>query len=120
MFLEMGFQVAIIFIGKSPFHIVNDGLTGVQWGICIGFSAITFVVSFIVKLIPIQNCIEKLLESNVKENEKEEENDDIKIVSEEPDKFEITQRKSKRHGSNRLINRDGSRKNSYKLSSYKN
>ena len=37
-----------------------------QWGICIGFSAITFVVSFIVKLIPIQNWIDNCI--NAKKN----------------------------------------------------
>jgi magnesium-transporting ATPase (P-type) len=69
---EMCLQLLIIFIGKSPFHIINQGLTGNQWGICIGFSAITFVVSFITKLIPIHNCIDNLLIS--KENEENEEN----------------------------------------------
>ena len=69
---EMLLQLVIIFIGKSPFHIVNQGLTGKQWGICIGFSAITFVVSLITKLIPIHNCIDNLLIS--KENEENEEN----------------------------------------------
>ena len=122
-FLEMGLQVAIIFIGKSPFHIVNDGLTGVQWGICLGFSAITFVVSFIVKLIPLQICIDKYLEP--KEEEIDVSGDDInnmKIVepSNDPEKVEITRRKSKRHGSNRLINRESSKKNSYRLNSNKN
>ena len=76
----MALQVFIIFIGKSPMHIVNDGLTGVQWGICIGFSAITFVVSFIVKLIPIQNLIEKCV--NSKNDNKEEEVKEVKEVSE--------------------------------------
>ena len=76
--LEMALQVAIIFIGKSAFHIVDGGFTGIQWGICIGFSAITFVVSFIVKLIPIQNCIDKCL--NKKKEEKEE---DVKEIQEE-------------------------------------
>ena len=51
---EIALQVLIIYIGKSPFHIVNNGFTGTQWGICIGFSAITFVVSFIIKFIPLQ------------------------------------------------------------------
>ena len=79
-FLEMGLQVAIIFIGKSPFHIVNDGLTGVQWGICLGFSAITFVVSFIVKLIPLQICIDKYLEPKEEEIDENNNNiDDMKI-----------------------------------------
>ena len=72
---EMILQVIIIFVGKSVFHIVNDGLTGKQWGICIGFSAITFVVSFIVKLIPIHHFIDNLLpKSEEEEKEKEEEN----------------------------------------------
>ena len=70
---EMALQILIIFIGKSAFHIVNDGLTLKQWGICIGFSAITFVVSFFVKLIPIQNCIDKFL--NKGENNEEVEED---------------------------------------------
>jgi Ca2+ transporting ATPase len=72
-FLEMGLQVAIIFIGKSPLHVVNEGLTGNQWGICIGLSAITFVVSFLVKLLPIHICIDKFLESKMKNEEDEEE-----------------------------------------------
>jgi len=68
---EMILQLIIIFVGKSPFHIINDGLTGKQWGICIGFSAITFVISFIIKLIPLDILIDKLL-LNFKENEDEE------------------------------------------------
>ena len=111
--LEMGLQVAIIFIGKSPFHIVNEGLTGNQWLICLGFSAITFVVSFIVKLIPLQICIDKLLEPK-KEIEEDTNNkvEDIKPLPEQEnvEKFEIKNRKSKRHGSNRLINRDSNKK----------
>ena len=89
-FFEMALQLAIIFIGKSPFHVINDGLTGEQWGICIGLSALTFVVSFIVKLLPIHICIDKYLEGKMKkeeENENEEneenkndDNDDIKQI----------------------------------------
>ena len=115
-FLEMGLQVAIIFIGKSPFHIVNDGLTGVQWGICIGFSAITFVVSFIMKLIPLQLLIDKWIKP--KEEEADDKNDDnneindIKIVpnTDSVQKVDLGSRRSKRLGSNRLINRDGGKK----------
>ena len=70
--VEMGLQVLIIFIGKSPFHIVNDGLTGNQWGICLGFSAITFVVSFIVKFIPIHICIYAYLDKKMQQEEEEE------------------------------------------------
>ena len=59
--LEIVLQVIIIFVGKSPFHIINDGLTGAQWGICIGFSAITFVISIIVKFIPPEKIFDKCL-----------------------------------------------------------
>ena len=90
-FLEMALQALIIFIGKSPLHVVNEGLTGNQWGICIGFSAITFVVSFLVKLLPIHIYIDKYLESKVKkeenegeekegENEENEGGDDFKTI----------------------------------------
>jgi magnesium-transporting ATPase (P-type) len=72
---EIGLQVAIIYVGKSPFHIINDGFTGEQSGICIGFSAITFVVSFLVKLIPIHLFIDKLIAP--KEEEIGEENIEI-------------------------------------------
>ena len=115
-FLEMGLQVAIIFIGKSPFHIVNDGLTGVQWGICIGFSAITFVVSFIMKLIPLQLLIDKWIKPKEEvEDEKNDDNNeinDIKIVpnTDSVQKVDLGSRRSKRLGSNRLINRDGGKK----------
>ena len=71
-FCEMALQVLIIFIGKSPFHIVNDGLSGSQWGICLGFSAITFVVSFITKFIPVHICIDNYLDSKMRQEEEEE------------------------------------------------
>ena len=77
----MALQVVIIFVGKSAFHIINDGLTGTQWGITIGFSAITFVVSFIAKLIPLEILFDKFL-SNTDTSEEQEEDkkskDDIK------------------------------------------
>ena len=77
---EIGLQVAIIYIGKSPFHIINDGFTGDQWGICIGFSAITFVVSFLVKFLPIHSLIDKWTgqtkEEDVEEGEEKNENND--------------------------------------------
>ena len=74
---EMALQVIIIYVGKSAFHIVDKGLTGEQWGICLGFSAITFVVSFIIKLIPIHNFIDRLIKP------KEEENNDLEEMNKE-------------------------------------
>ena len=111
--LEMALQVLIIFIGKSPFHIVNGGLTGVQWGICLGFSAITFVVSFIVKLLPLEKCIDKLLESK-----KEQTNNNISDKIEdlgnnnnnEVEKIAISQRRNIRHGTNKIIMRESNKK----------
>ena len=103
--LEMGLQAAIIFVGKSPFHIVNNGLTGKQWGICIGFSAITFVVSFIAKLIPVHVLIDNYLEKKMKqedeEDEKMEEGDDESMFNLRNEKFDIGKRRMSRHLSSR-------------------
>ena len=82
---EIGLQVLIIYIGKSPFHIVNEGFTGEQWGICIGFSAVTFVVSFLVKLIPIHLIIDKFIGHA---EEKEEDNKKKKKKKTEKEKNE--------------------------------
>ena len=100
---EMALQVLIIFIGKSPIHIVNDGLTGKQWGICIGFSAITFVVSIINKILPIHICIDSYLDKQIQKEEEEEEkmeenNDDL---SKSYDKVDIGKRKNIRQLSKR-------------------
>ena len=104
-FLEMVLQVVIIFIGKSPFHIVNDGLTGIQWGICLGFSAVTFIVSIIGKLIPIHVCIDNYLEKKMMKEEEDEKNDEF--VDNESNynlnvaKIDIGKRKMSRHLSSR-------------------
>ena len=99
---EMGLQVLIIFIGKSPFHIVNDGLTGKQWGICIGFSAITFVVSFFVKFIPLQLFIDRF--TIIKDKEEEE----SKTSSEKEEKAKILENKNEKlsNGANGKKNED--------------
>ena len=72
-FVELGLQVVIVCVGKSIFHVANNGLTGEQWGICIGFSAITFVVSMIVKLLPFEKCIDSCL-ANDEEEEGQKQN----------------------------------------------
>ena len=84
---EIGLQVAIIYVGKSPFHIVNEGFTGAQWGICIGFSAVTFVVSFLVKLLPIHSMIDRWTGQTKEENNEEEEKKENK-ENKEKDKEE--------------------------------
>ena len=73
---EMGLQFAIIYVGKSPLHIVNEGFTGAQWGICLGLSAITFVVSFLVKLLPIHLIIDKFISPIKEEGDEEQEQKD--------------------------------------------
>ena len=67
---ECGLQVLMVEVGRNIFHVANNGLTGVQWGICFGFSAITFVVSIICKLIPLEKVIDNLLSSNKEEETK--------------------------------------------------
>ena len=65
---ELVLQIIIIFFGNAAFKVVEHGLTGKQWGICIGFSAITFVLSVIVKFIPLDKCIQGILDNMNKDN----------------------------------------------------
>ena len=75
--VEIVLQILMIFFGTSVFHCCNDGLTGDQWGICIGFSAITFVVSIIGKLLPFEKCINKCLTPVEEEEEEDEEEEEV-------------------------------------------
>ena len=76
---EMALQVLIVCFGKSIFHVANNGLTGEQWGICIGFSAITFVVSIITKFLPFDRCIDDCLKT---EEKKIDEGNQIEVIKE--------------------------------------
>ena len=67
--VELALQVLIVCVGKSVFHVANNGLTGEQWGICIGFSAITFVVSIIAKFLPFEKCIDSCLSNEESEDD---------------------------------------------------
>jgi hypothetical protein len=69
----MALQVILVQFGNTVFHCCERGLTGKQWGICIGFSAITFVVSIICKLIPLEKCIQPILDKYGGDDEEEEE-----------------------------------------------
>ena len=89
---EMGLQALIVQVGRNIFHVANDGLTGVQWGICFGFSAITFVVSILCKLIPLEKLIDKLLvpkekEEDKKKKSKQDTEDSTDNTSNEPKKL---------------------------------
>ena len=66
--LELALQIIIVQFGNAAFKVVENGLTGQQWGISIGFSAITFVLNFIVKLIPLDVCIQNILDNYGKDS----------------------------------------------------
>jgi hypothetical protein len=91
---EMGLQAILITWGNTVFHCVERGLTGKQWGICIGFSAITFVVSIICKLLPIEKLIDKCI-GDVEEEKENNEEKSAEIKSGEH---------SKKNSENQIIN----------------
>jgi uncharacterized membrane protein len=92
---EMGLQVLMIFVGNAVFHVSFNGITGIQWGICIGFSAITFVVSFIAKLIPLEKLIDKCLVNKEEDDNNEENNQDNEDNPEELNIIEDNESKNK-------------------------
>ena len=59
---ELALQVLLIEYGRDAFKCTERGLTLIQWLIVIGFSAITFVLSFIIKFIPIDVIIQRFLD----------------------------------------------------------
>ena len=59
---ELALQIILIEFGRDAFKCTERGLTLYQWLIVIGFSAITFVLSFIIKFIPLDICIQKFLD----------------------------------------------------------
>ena len=61
---EIIVQIIIIFFGNTVFHISFMGLTWKQWLISLGFSAITFFISIIIKFIKIDKYIDICLASN--------------------------------------------------------
>lgn len=51
-FVEFGLHAIIIQFTLGVFKVSRFGLTGAQWGICIGLGAVTFLVSILCKIIP--------------------------------------------------------------------
>ena len=72
---ELCLQILIVEIGKEAFKVTERGLTWKQWFIVFGFSAITFVLCFIIKLIPIDVAIQSYLDNKVKQQKEEEVNE---------------------------------------------
>ena len=77
-FLEMGLQAIIIEFGNEALHVVERGLTINHWGFTLLFSAITFVISIIVKLIPLEILIDKRLEKKQSEKDRQHEEEILK------------------------------------------
>ena len=73
--LEMGLQAVIIEFGNEALHVVERGLEPEHWLISLGFSLITFVISIIIKFIPLENAFNKVLMK--KEKKREEQKDDL-------------------------------------------
>ena len=70
-FMEFGLHAFIIQIAQGVFKVSRFGLTGSQWGVCIGFGALTFPASFLIKLIPDKwfSCFKCLNEKDENESE---------------------------------------------------
>ena len=66
---EVILQIIIIFFGNLSFQIVKEGLSAKQWGICIGFSAISFIISILGKFIYIDVLFDKFLSPEEEEPE---------------------------------------------------
>lgn len=79
IFVECGLQAILVHFGQQGFHTSKDGLTGEQWGICLGFASVTFLVSAVIKPIPMERCIEKLLNKCRKKHTEDEFNNDNEI-----------------------------------------
>ena len=60
---ELILQIILIELGRDAFKCTERGLTLIQWLIVIGFSAVTFVLSFIIKFIPLDKCIQRMLDT---------------------------------------------------------
>jgi Ca2+ transporting ATPase len=67
-FSELALQIIIVEFGGNVFKATERGLTAGQWFICIGFSLITFVANFLIKLIPVHDMIQKILDNKKKSN----------------------------------------------------
>ncbi len=66
VFFELGLQIILIQFGKEAFKVSERGLTLKQWGICIGFSVITFVLNIFLKITSIDICIQAILDNSKK------------------------------------------------------
>ena len=74
---EMVLQGILVEFGRNAFHCSKGGLTIQQWGMCFLMGSLTFVVSFFIKFIPVNERVddckeqEKEIMINVDNDEKE-------------------------------------------------
>ncbi len=66
--IELIIQICIVQYGGLVFKCSIDGLTQSQWMWCLGMASITFVVSFLMKLVKLENLCIKSEEKSYKKN----------------------------------------------------
>ena len=59
---EMGLQALLVEFGRNAFHCSKGGLTIQQWGMCLLMGALTFIVSFFIKFIPVKESVDDGIE----------------------------------------------------------
>ena len=128
--VEFFLHAVLIQIGSSVFKVSYKGLTGNQWGICIGFGSLTFAVNFFIKFIPdsLFSFFDKLDDSDEKSDEeggvqineislnqpKLSENDQFNVIAEQN---KAASKKSSNRDMKNYI-RSGSKNVSKKLASH--
>ena len=60
---ELFLQIILIQFGGDAFKCTERGLTLIQWLVSIGFSLVTFFLSIIIKLIPVDVMIQNILDN---------------------------------------------------------
>ena len=91
-FFEMALQAVIVEFGNEALHVVERGLCWNHWLYSFGFSFLTFIISILCKIIPLEIIIEKIMDKFP--NEEEEEGKD-KEKEKEDEKSERKSRDSK-------------------------
>ena len=73
----------MVFTGA--FKCTERGITGIQWLICVGFSALTFILSIAIKFLPLDVFIQRILDNISKGNTIAGEDDLLNKGEKEPD-----------------------------------
>ena len=106
-FFEMALQAVMVEFGNEALHVVERGLCWNHWLYSLGFSFITFIISIICKIIPLEIFIDKIMEKFP--DDEEEENEKEKDKKKEEDKSERKDKEDKNKEARKLIQKsDGS------------